>query len=79
MKLIYDATNRADHPAGNAVQVGDEVTTFRGEEATVLGISKPTHAASTGRVTLGDKDANWTMEYFPSVIGALWIDREDQV
>ena len=78
MKLIYDATNRADHAAGSAVQVGDEATTFRGEIVTVLGISKPTHRASTGRVTVGDKDANWTMEYFPSVIGALWIDREDQ-
>ncbi len=78
MKLIYDATNRADHPAGNAVQVGDEATTFRGEIVTVLRISKPTSPASTGRVTVGDKDANWTMEYFPSVIGALWIDREDQ-
>ncbi len=79
MKLTYTKDNRARHAAGSAVQVGDEVLTFRGEEVTVLGISKPTHAASTGRVTVGDEDSNWTMEYFPSVIGAEWVEREDRV
>ena len=79
MKLVYTHDNRSDHADGSAVQVGDEALTFRGEIVTVLGISKPTHVASTGRVTVGDKDANWTMEYFPSVIGAVWIDREDRV
>ena len=76
MRLIYTDGNRAERPAGTDVQVGDEALTFRGEIVTVLGFTKPTHPGSTGRVAVGDND--WRQEYFPSVIGAEWTDREDR-
>ena len=78
MKLIYTEGNRAEFEAGTEVQVGDEATTFRGEIVTVQGISQPTSPGSTGRVAVGAADQRWTMEYFPSVIGAEWVDRTDR-
>lgn len=78
MKLIYTATNRADFSPGREVAIGDKVVTFRGECATVIAFAKPLHRASTGRVTIGASDERWTMDYFPSVIGAEWVEREDR-
>lgn len=75
MKLVYDDT-------GEEVQVGDTARTFRGDEIRVAAVVLPAHGGSTGRVYVKYVD-DWmkpvnTREFFPSVIGATWVDREDQ-
>lgn len=59
---------------GEVVAIGDNVNSFRGEEAIVTGGSPPHKEGSTGRV-----DVRWTgMEasgsYFPSVFNLEWRD-----
>lgn len=70
MRLIYEDT-------GKDVKVGDLVQTFRGDEVVVEHIAKPHSPASTGRVYVSRHDGS-EAEFFPSVIGAKWIEREDQ-
>lgn len=77
MRLVYDKT-------GTEVKIGDFATTFRGETVIVSGIEKPRHGGSTGRVYVREDKVRergsivFDQGYFPSVIGATWIDREDQ-
>jgi hypothetical protein len=68
MKLIYCATNQE-------VKVGD-LTNF----GTITDIVKPHKPASTGRVyiTFDPDKPESTREYFPGVIDAVWIEREDR-
>jgi hypothetical protein len=64
---------------GCKVAVGTIVRSFRGEVATVHGITRPHKPASTGRVYVRFSDDEGTMgEYFPSVFGLTWVDREDR-
>ena len=51
---------------------GAEVTTFRGEVFTLNGGRPPQHEGSTGRVWVQVGEAE--VEYFPSVIGAKWVE-----
>jgi hypothetical protein len=69
MKLVYDQT-------GAEVKVGDSAVLRDGQRVIVLGIVKPHKPSSTGRVQVGIVDH--AGEYFPSVINAHWIEREDQ-
>lgn len=69
MKLVYE-TN------GNEVKEGDTVH-LRDEAVTVTSIIKPAHGGSTGRVYVAPKGMR-SVGFFPSVIGAKWIEREDQ-
>jgi len=81
MRLIYVQT-------GKEVEIGDVVWTVKGMKGRVTGWSKPKKPSSTGRVyikempeevitqLLGEFNANH--EFFPSVIKAAWVDREDQ-
>lgn len=76
MKLVYDH-NQAP------VSVGDMVCLSNGEDVFVVQyITEPHKPSSTGRVgvkhILDDGTLSLSTEYFPSVIGAHWIDREDQ-
>ena len=82
MKLIYEAD-------GQEVKIGDKVRTHGGMTATVQGITKPHKPSSTGRVHIVEDldlfDANFDVNpnpaietFYPGVIGAKWIDREDQ-
>ena len=71
MKLVYTDT-------GAPVKLGDQVQTFRGERAIVLGIAEPHKPASTGRVFIQFEDSKASREFFPSVIGADWIERGDR-
>lgn len=71
MKLVYTDT-------GAPVRVGDQVQTFRGERATLLMITEPHKPASTGRVYIQFADGGASREFFPSVIGADWIERGDR-
>jgi hypothetical protein len=49
------------------VNVGDEVVSFRGELATLLGISKIPGGASEGRVQVRWVDSEYELSYYPSV------------
>lgn len=75
--MIYD-TNFADVPmrltfdSGVAVQVGDVVSTGRGEQVTITGGRAPHSPASTGRVWVRLEGGAQT-EYYPSVINAKWL------
>lgn len=71
MRLIYTDT-------GAPVSLGDQVQTFRGERATLLMITEPHKPASTGRVYIQFEDSKASREFFPSVIGAEWIERGDR-
>lgn len=67
MKLVYDKT-------GEPVKVGDTVS-IRGQRGTVTDINKPHKPSSTGRIYV--KIGSLTHEFFPGVIGATWVERED--
>ena len=82
MRLVY--SNKAQvigtKGSGDTVEVGDEALTFRGESVTVTGIEEPRNSGSTGRiyVRFDYPNAKLTREFFPGVIGAEWIEREDR-
>lgn len=73
MKLVYDAT-------GEEVRIGD-VTVIHGLPHEVTFFRKPHKPSSEGKVSLkyGDDNFDDVTEYYVSVIGATWIDREDRV
>lgn len=71
MKLVYTMDKTRE------VKVGHEVMTRQGA-AIVTKIEKPHKPASTGRVYVRSPAARFSQGYYPSVIGAEWIDREDQ-
>lgn len=66
MKLVYKS--------GLEVKIGDLVD-VNGEKFMVKGVRKPT---STGRVYLRNEMYDAEQEYFPGVIGAEWVEREDR-
>ena len=70
MKLVYENT-------GCEVKCGDVARTFRGEAVYIDGWREPAHPGSTGRVYVkffGDN--GWSQEFYPSVIGAVWVQGE---
>ena len=69
MKLVYSINN-------DPVQLGDLVTLSDGTEVKIHYFRKPHKPESSGKVTV--QEHGTTREYFVSVIGAKWIDREDQ-
>lgn len=71
MKLVYSASSKE-------VMIGDKVTLRDGEVLTVIYITEPHKPSSTGRVGVGLELDECFREFFPNVIGAEWIDREDQ-
>lgn len=71
MKLIYTAT-------GQLVEVGDKTHTFDGCPFEVESIEEPRSPASTGRVYGLLGEAKTTASFYPSVIGAKWVDRADR-
>lgn len=77
MKLVYKAT-------GLPVALGDTVILLgSGEEARVAHFKPPHKPSSQGHVTVDfplhkRRRANATREYYVSIIGAEWIDREDR-
>lgn len=74
MKLVYNET-------GKEVQIGDEVIILEKAFAvrhTVTDIVKPKHGGSTGRVYIRSDSERYAHGFYPSVIGATWIEREDQ-
>ena len=71
MRLVYE-TN------GNEVKVGDKTATFRDDTVEVIYITKPHKPSSTGRVGVRFINEQHTVEFFPGVINAEWIEREDR-
>lgn len=72
MKLVYDK-NLVE------VQIGDRGTLRDGKEYEVVRKEQPRNPASSGRVyvkEVGGED--FEMGYYPSVIDATWIEREDR-
>ena len=76
MKLIYEKAN-LDHLPGDEVRPGDLVMLSSGEHCMVEAITLPHKPESTGRVTVSWADGH-TSTFFPSVLWAKWIEREDQ-
>lgn len=71
MRLVYEESGDAP------VQIGDTVH-VSGVPYFVYSITKPHKPSSTGRVICqAMTDRPWFCEWFPSVIGAKWIERED--
>jgi hypothetical protein len=71
MRLIYDKT-------GEPVKAGD-VIHLDGAACYVYGFREPHKPASSGKVTVKAMDDNgFCREYYVSVIGATWVDREDR-
>ena len=71
MKLVYNSNSMP-------VYVGDKVTLSDGEEFEIKYIQEPHKPASTGRVNGQVKGSDYESSFFPGVIKAHWIDREDQ-
>jgi hypothetical protein len=73
MKLVY-----TDNPA-RAVKVGDVVTLRDGEQVRVSYFRPPHKPSSSGRVNVHNVATPQAVrEYYVGVIGAEWIEREDQ-
>jgi hypothetical protein len=71
MRLIYDKT-------GEPVKAGD-VIHLNGAPCFVYGFREPHKPASSGKVSVkAMNDAGYCREYYVSVIGATWVDREDR-
>lgn len=70
MRLVYDET-------GKEVKLGDKVTLKNGKQVTVTYFAKPHSPASSGKVTVRTEGGG-NCEYYVSVIGAKWIEREDR-
>lgn len=71
MKLIYEST-------GKEVKEGDVTKTANLNTVTILSFSKPHKPSSEGKVTVKHGIHGPTQELYVGVIGAKWIDREDQ-
>jgi hypothetical protein len=72
MRLVYSESGDVEVKTGDVVHV-------RNVPHYVMSIVKPHKPASTGRVLCkAMTEEGWVCEWFPSVIGAEWIEREDQ-
>jgi hypothetical protein len=71
MRLIYQSTKAE-------VKVGD-VTHVRNQPYIITLIREPHTPASTGRVCLRSMcERGYYVEYYPSVVDAEWVEREDR-
>lgn len=61
--------NLIDEETGKVVNVGDTVTTFRGEQKTLKAVYP--HDGKTGKVQLGSDDFSRLL--YPSVIGCTFV------
>lgn len=62
---------------GKPVQIGEEVTDFRGDKAIVTGWDTPHSPASTGRLYVVEQDRA-PFGFYPSVFDCEWIGRTDR-
>jgi hypothetical protein len=71
LKLIHKAT-------GAEVEVGDIVTDFRNDTATVVGWEIPKSPASSGRIRVAVEDVQFPASYYPSVFECEFVGRTDR-
>jgi len=71
MKLVNKLT-------GNEVLVGHKIMLSTGNVVTVTSIQEPRHGGSTGRVYVKYPISKNEIGFYPSVVGAHWVDREDR-
>ena len=72
MRLVYKEN-------GNEVKVGDVVKLSDGKECIVRYFAPPHKPSSSGKITVQVEKGEFDcMEYYVSVIGAEWIEREDR-
>jgi hypothetical protein len=72
MKLVYSTS-------GREVKVGDKVVLRDGRKVTVDYFREPHKASSEGKVTVKAPGQTMGSEYYVSVIGAEWVEREDRL
>lgn len=69
-----------DTKTGRELQIGEIVTTFRGESRKLTDWEAPLHEGSTGRVylrSLDEDDFFGDHGYFPSVVNAQIVEVKD--
>lgn len=71
MILIYKAT-------GTEVKVGDQIITNNGQWVRVTYFRPPHKPSSEGKISIETLDRKSEREFYVSVIGAEWIEREDR-
>ena len=73
MRLVYTRS-------GDPVKVGDVGRTSRNDKVKVTYFREPHSSESEGKVTVQflDLEDDWTQEFYVSIIGAKWIEREDR-
>jgi len=72
MRLVYNWNNEP-------VKIGDVVTLSKVEKVKVTYFREPHKPSSQGKVSVQSvDDEGMGREYYVSVIGATWIEREDQ-
>lgn len=64
---------------GHPCRVGDKIKTFRGSTGRLMSWRSPQTAASSGRVyvMLDERPRDTRNEFFPGVIGARFVEVED--
>lgn len=71
MRLVYKETQQE-------VKVGDVFINKDGDALKVTYFKEPHKSSSGGKVSVEINGGPGEMEYYVSVIGAKWIEREDQ-
>ena len=72
MRLVYEESGDAAVKCGDVVHVD-------GTPYYVMTMIKPHKPSSTGRVICkAMTEEAWVCEWYPSVIKAKWVEREDQ-
>ena len=72
MNLIYTESRER-------VRIGDIVDLGKGEMVEVKYFREPHKPSSQGKVSVETVNSAYQREYYVSVIGAEWVDREDEV
>lgn len=72
MRLVYKAT-------GEEVKVGDIATMRDGTKCEITYFKPPHKSSSSGKVTVKEDGDTFCREYYVSIIGAEWIEREDRI
>jgi len=75
MKLVYTKTE-TEVKVGDVVNIGEEDEV---ENVEVIHFREPHKSSSSGKVSVKYVDHDWSREFYVSVIGAEWIEREDRV
>jgi len=61
---------------GETVSVGDTVTSFRGETATLIKLTRPQVSGKSGKVFVKWDELDYTGEYYDSVFNLIVFDPE---